>query len=208
VIIWDPKPRAAGLNPDGTVTLLHGTSAENVRRIRKEGFRPGDPRAVAERIAARFGLDADELYRSVHFEFPRNRSDLDRVFFTTDAWTATQYTVPEVEQDALSAAWVLLHGWTPEEQGADRNAYIARKKAWLEKEEARVKPGVIAATVSRKIVGKYAWGRPMTEKDWKYLESGEGSLQGMLFTVALPVRELQDARLSPAVRTPHRRQLW
>lgn len=35
MIVWDPTPRAPGLNPDGTITLLHGTSAENVLSIRK-----------------------------------------------------------------------------------------------------------------------------------------------------------------------------
>ena len=203
MIVWDKTPRAPGLNPDGTVTILHGTNEENARRIRDDGFRAGNPRAVAERIAARYGVDADALYRSVQFEFPRKRIDLDRIFFTTDAWTAAQYTMPEVEQDALSGAWVLLHGWPPEEQGPARADYLKRQEAWFKKEDAKVRPFVLAVTLPRAVIGKHAWSRQMTKKDWDYLESGEGSLQGLLFTVAIPVRDLQDARLSPAVRTKH-----
>jgi hypothetical protein len=41
MIIWDQRPRSPGLNPDGTVTLLHGTS-EEIRG--KRGFGIGrDP---------------------------------------------------------------------------------------------------------------------------------------------------------------------
>jgi len=204
LIVWDNTPRSPGLNPDGTVTLLHGTSEENARRIREEGFRAGSPKAVAARIAARYGVDADALYRSAHFEFPRHRSDLDKIWFTVDPWTAAQYTMPEVEQDALSGVWVLLHGWPPEEPGRERDAYLKRQKAWFQEEDAKTRSFVLAVTLPKKIVGKYAWVQPMTKQDWDYIESGKGSLQGLLFTVAIPVRGLQDARLSPAVRTAHR----
>lgn len=99
----------ARYNPDGTITLYHGTTTVNGASILGQGFRASDPVAVAAWVEQEFKLPAGSVLGHSAYAFVRYRRDLDHVHFTSRWDVAIQYTVPEQVQDALAAVWWLLN---------------------------------------------------------------------------------------------------
>lgn len=152
----------------GTITLLHGTTAANAAKILEHGFRPMNPEAVATEVAAAFGLPPAEIYDHIHFEFARHRRDLDHVHLTSDLATARAYTVPEVVQDALKAAWAILH---PVER-QDLRPGLKLQQEWVAHEGRRLaQPAILAVTMPWPVFGDHAFGKKLALQEW--LEFGK-----------------------------------
>jgi hypothetical protein len=201
VVIVEKAPRAPGINPDGSITLLHGTTALNAAGIREHGFRPMDPKRVATEVADLYGVPPHEVFENIHFEFPRHRRDLDRAFFTSDPETAAAYTIPEAFQDALRAvAYVKGIGRSADEEDDARRATQARSD-WVTREGRRLfSPEVLAVTMPWRAVGDHAFGKKMSLKEWRDItKPALGELFG-LHSISIPIHALGDIRVAPARR--------
>lgn len=161
------------------------------------GFLPMDPKSVATEVAELYGVPMREVFENIHFEFPRHRRDLDRVFFTHDLTTAKAYTVPEAYQDALRAV-AYLKGVGGSFEDDARRATEART-AWVAREGRRLhSPEVLAVTMPWKTVGDHAFGKKMSLKEWTdTVKPALGELFG-LHSISVPIRALGDVRIAPA----------
>jgi hypothetical protein len=183
----EARPRQPGINPDGTITLLHGTTALNAESIRRHGFRPSSPEEIAGQIAALYGLHPSDVFDHVTFEFARHRTDRDRVHFTSIPETALAYTVPEVVQDALRAVWVLKYGT----EHVSRES-IGALQAWVRHEGEKLsKPEVLAVTMPWSVVGDHAFGRKLTLVEWQKF----GRLQD-LHSISVPISALRNVSIT------------
>ncbi len=179
--------RRPGINSDGTITLLHGTTVSNAANILNHGFRPMRPAEVAGKLAAKYGLRPQDVLDHISFEFARGRTDRDRVHFTSDPSIAQEYTVPEVVQDALSAVWSMLYG----------SAHVTRESlreqhAWVRREGARMaQPTILAVTMPWSAVGDHAFGRRLTLREWQAF----GRIED-LHNISVPIRALHDVQIA------------
>jgi hypothetical protein len=179
-----------GIHDDGTVTLLHGTSDLNARAILREGFKAGQPQAVARAIEQEYHLPENSVLHNEAFSFARHRRDLDNAWFTTNEWTSDQYTVPEVLQDALTAAWIVQH---PQDEDALEKVVGPSRREWVKREAARLtQPRTLAITVPWDVVGKHAFGRVLTLEEFKKA----GLTSEDLYNVSLPVTALKNIKAS------------
>jgi hypothetical protein len=182
-------PRSPGINPDGTITLLHGTTALNAASIRQRGFLPASPVGVAIEIAALYNLRPRDIFNHVTFEFARHRTDRDRVHFTSIPTTAQAYTVPEVVQDALRAVWVLKYGT----EHVSRES-LQQLQTWVRREGEKLSaPEVLAVTMPWHVVGDHAFGLKLSLNEW--LKFGKIS---DLHSISVPIKALQDVSIAPA----------
>jgi hypothetical protein len=101
--IVETRARKPGINDDGTITLLHGTSTINAALIREQGFKPFDALDVATVVAKAYGLKPRDIYDTVYYEFARSRRDVGKVHFTSSPETAQIHGIPESVRDALAA---------------------------------------------------------------------------------------------------------
>lgn len=186
-----------GFHADGSVTLLHGTSALNAEQILTKGFQPGNPRAMATMIEDHYGLPRGSVYHHVAFEFARNRQDLDRVWLTSSQRMTGEYAVPEVAQDALNAVWMMKN---PRDSTVDLSkdvkAWEQRKEtrqAWLKREGARLfRPAVLAVTMPfDTTVGKYAFGKELTLRQFQ----AHGGTLDDLGNASVPISVLRHAQI-------------
>ncbi len=186
--VVETSPRKPGINPDGTITLLHGTTALNAENIRDHGFRPTSPVEVAGTIAKEYGLQLRDVLDHIAFEFARTRTDRDRVHFTSIPETAKAYTVPEVVQDALRVVWSLKYGQEDVTRESRRE-----QEAWVRREGERLaQPEVLAVTMPWEVVGDHAFGRKLTLEEWQKF----GRIQD-LHSISVPIQALQDIRIAP-----------
>lgn len=173
-----------------TFALLHGTTAANAASILAGGFRRSDPRSAAAVVAAAFDLTPSDIWLNEGFSFPRGRSDLDRVHFTTNPWTAWHYSVPEAIQDALAVAHRIL---CPPHHKEGSREYRAREKLWL----AAAVPEVVSSRVVLRVevpwavIGDNAFGRVLTREDFRELLADE-----LPETLSLPLPALEGAFIS------------
>ena len=178
------SPSKPWINPDGTITLLHGTTALNAEHIREHGFKPISPEEIATTIAKEYGLHPRDVFNSVQFEFPRHRTDRDKVHFTSKPETALQYTIPEVVQDALRAVWSLQN---PSPEGSPRQ-WSAKMQEWVNREGQRLaKPEILAVTMPWGVVGDHAFGRPLSLEE--YIDIHGGDLNH-LHSISVPMQAL------------------
>jgi RNA:NAD 2'-phosphotransferase (TPT1/KptA family)/2'-5' RNA ligase len=183
-----------GLHADGTITLLHGTTKLNADSILNEGFKPGAPAAVASMIENEYGLPKDSVLKNVAFEFASKRGDLDRVHLTSHPDIATQYSIPEVLQDALGSAWSLQH---PNIENFTRD--LAKEKAdWVKSEAARLtQPDVLAVRIPWSTVGDHAFGKKISLDDFKNNPHLKGDV-GILHSISIPLSAMKDAVITRA----------
>ncbi len=175
-----------GINTDGTITLLHGTTAQNAVSIKSYGFRPIVAREVAEQIANLYGLDPVAVFNHIAFEFAKHRNDRDRVHFTSIPETAQQYTIPEVYQDALHAVWIMTNG----AEHVTREG-LREQQAWMRQEGARLmRPEVLAVTMPWSVVGDHAFGKRLTLEEWQTF----GRIRD-LHSISVPISALRDVRI-------------
>lgn len=179
-----------GLQDDGTVTLLHGTTKLNADRIRQLGFQAGTPHAIASQIEQRYQLPPGSVENHVAFQFAKGRTDLDRVFFTTDLSVAEQYTTPEVVQDALRAAWMIRN---PTESVS--REWRRSMDAWIKQEARRLaEPEVLAVNVPWAAVGEHSFGRKLSLDEFKNHPSIRGAAD-VLHNVSIPISALRGAKI-------------
>lgn len=182
-----------GFHDDGTVTILHGTNELSARMIEREGFRPGDPANVARAIEREYGLPEGSVLNHVAFQFPKRRTDLDRVFFTGDPRTALAYTIPEVLQDALRAAYSIKF---PHDDNALWKDVAPKQNAWADREGRRLgAPAIVAARVPWEAVGNHAFGRQIGFEEYRRI--GKGKLP---HSMSIPISALKDAKITVRVR--------
>jgi hypothetical protein len=194
--VLETSPRKPGINSDGTVTLLHGTTALNAELIREQGFKPISPESIAATIAEEYGLKPSDVFNSIHFDFPKYRTDRDRTHFTSKPETAQQYTVPEVVQDALSAVWFLKN---PPSDGEETRQRITRMYEWMyewvKREGHRLaKPEILAITMPWEVIGAHAFGRPLTLEE--YLDIYGDDLNH-LHSISVPMQALHGISIAP-----------
>ena len=184
----ETSPREVGINPDGTITLLHGTTALNAASIRQHGFRSASPEQVAAQVAALYGLSPSDVYNHITFEFARHRTDRDRVHLTAIPATAQAYTVPEIVQDALRAVWVLKYG----QEHVTRET-LHELQAWVRREGEKLSaPEILAVTMPWKVVGDHAFGRKLSLVEWQKF----GKLRD-LHSISVPISALRDISIAP-----------
>jgi len=177
-----------GIDSDGNVIALHGTTVLNAKSIREIGFKPSDPAAVAAMVEKEYGLSKDSVLKSHWYQFPMRRSDLDYVHFTGDAWTATQYTVPEQLQDALHAAYREMH---PEIADMNFKEVEPTMNAWVKTEARRLtKPEVLVVKMPWKVVGDNAFGRTLSLDEYKKLAGDK-----LPHSFSIPISELKDVHI-------------
>lgn len=136
---------------------FHGTSGRGAASIRAQGFRPSDPLAMVQLVAEHLGLTLASLWDSVELQFARNRTDLDRVFFTLSRSVAEQYRIPEAVQDALRAAHRLAGG------------HRSHRDTWVT-EEANCLLGagqILEVELPWHVVGAHAFGRLVSLDEWR-----------------------------------------
>lgn len=185
---WTNGPDSPGFNEDGTITLLHGTTALNADSILRDGFRPSNPAAVAAAVEHEYGLPKDSVLNHPWFEFAKNRQDLDKVHLTSNHDVALQYTVPEQLQDALNAAYSVIH---PHSEDADFRDIKPKMDAWVKQESARLtKPVVLAVTMPWSAVGDHAFGRKLGLDEYKRIANGE-----LPDNVSIPISALRSASI-------------
>ena len=199
---WSPsQPRDAhgrftdlGLH-DGLVTVLHGTTRQNAEAILAGGFKAGDPARVAAEIERTYQLPKDSILTHVAFQFARGRRDLGKVHFTTDESVADQYSVPEVVQDALTSAHMLLHP-TPEDVPFTKEMH-AERKAWIDREARRLtEPALLAVTVPFETVGRHGFGKQFTLEEFKeLLQRFPKAREDIFNNITIPLEALTGARI-------------
>jgi hypothetical protein len=144
---------------------------------------------VAASIAKAYGLQTTEVYDNLHFEFPRNRRDLDWIHLTSDPQIASAHTVPEVVQDALRAVWSILHR---DETGGLRPT-LERMRAWVDGEGRKLSaPQVLAVTMPWSALGDHGFGKKLTLREWL----GFGTLAD-LHSKSVPIAALHGAQITP-----------
>lgn len=178
----------AAYNSDGTVTLLHGTSSANAELIKAQGFKTSNPAAVAKMVEDEYNLPEGSVLNNRAYEFAKHRSDLDKVHFTSNFDVAAQYTVPEQLQDALTAAYWVLH---PEIGDMNINDVHPKLKEWVSTEGKRLaQPKVLAVIMPWELIGDYAFSRKISLAE--YQEIADGDLPDL---VSIPVAMLVNVKV-------------
>jgi len=193
--IVETRSRKPGINDDGTVTVLHGTSTINAALIREQGFKPFDAMDVATVVAEAYGLKPRDIYDSVYFEFPRGRRDVNKVFFTSSPETAQVHGVPESIQDALTAVWAAKHPEWSQQDAATRDDVRKRekhRKEWIRKEAQRFgKPETLAVTLPWEVVGDNAFGKKLSLERYLEIVGGPQDWDDLLHNFSLPISALR-----------------
>jgi hypothetical protein len=191
----EATPKQPGWNADGTVTLLHGTSASNAAKIRAEGFKPFDPQGIAQWAERQYGLPENAVLNHPAFQFnSQTRAGDPSIYLTGFLETAQSYTVPESFQDALTATFMIQH---PEWGQGDANADRGAMQAWVRAETQRwTQPEVVAVTIPWQTLAE---SFPAYAPDkWPTMESLRDVLDGELpNTVVIPAAKLRGARIAP-----------
>lgn len=178
-----------GFNDDGTITVLHGTTTANAELIKKEGFKASNPAGIAAMVEKEYKLPKDSVLKNHWYQFPMGRSDLDHIHFTSDPKVAVAYTVPEQLQDALTAAYRVLHPEIADMKWGDVQPNLRK---WINTEGKRLtKPEILAVKIPWKAVGQHAFGRVIDDmEEYKKITDGEPPR-----TFAIPLKSLKDAKI-------------
>ena len=142
-----------------------------------------------------YGLPEGSIFNHIAFEFARGRRDLDEVHFTTDESVADQYSIPEVVQDALTSAHMLLHP-LPEDVPVTKER-LDQRKAWIAAEAKRLmEPALLAVTVPFDVVGQHGFGKQFTLDEFKALLTKFPDANEDIFNnVRLPIAALTGAKI-------------
>lgn len=192
----DEKGRWKDLGLHGDqVTLLHGTTRQNAEAILSGGFKPGNPASIAARMEREYGLPEGGIFNHVAFEFARGRRDLGEVHFTTDESVADQYSIPEVVQDALTSAHMLLYP-LPEDVPFTKERREQRQ-AWIAAEAKRLmEPALLAVTVPFDVVGQHGFGKQFTLDEFKALLTKFPDAHEDIFNnIRLPIAALTGVKI-------------
>lgn len=178
-----------------TVTLLHGTTVVNAESIRESSFKVSEPVRIAHWVEDEYHLPRDSVLKHVRYEFPRSRRDLDHVHFTTDHWTAQQYTVPEQLQDALESVYWIKH---PDIGNKTHGEVEPRRREWMKRETKKfAQPEVLVVRVPWKLVGDHGFGRKLTLEEFGKITKGDYKLP---HNMSFPVKELGVAKIIGAYK--------